>query len=201
VGQLKRRVGIFAGTFDPVHVGHITFALQAIEEADLDHVLFVPERRPRGKLAPEHFGHRVAMIRHCLQPHSKLAVLEVDEPNLTVNRSLPHLYAATDDADLVLLVGSDVVDEMIGWPDIDRLLSQISLVVGVRGGESAEAVELQVASWAVQPRDLTIFESFAPEVSSGAIRDGLRTGRSAAGVLDSVRRYSRENWLYVSIPN
>jgi nicotinic acid mononucleotide adenylyltransferase len=141
------------------------------------------------------------MLRHSLKPHSKLAVLEVDEPNLTVSRSLPHLYAATDDAELVLLVGSDVVDGMSEWPDVDRLLGQVGLVVGTRSGESTEAVELQIASWAVQPRQLTVFESFAPEVSSGAIRQGLRDGKSAAGVLDSVRRYSRENWLYVSIPN
>ena len=43
------RIGIYAGTFDPVHAGHVAFALQSLEAAKLDRVYFLPERRPRGK--------------------------------------------------------------------------------------------------------------------------------------------------------
>ena len=70
----KVRIGIFAGTFDPVHAGHIAFALQAAEIAKLDEVVFIPERRPLSKSSTEHFGHRVAMIRQAIMPHSKLAL-------------------------------------------------------------------------------------------------------------------------------
>jgi nicotinate-nucleotide adenylyltransferase len=194
------RVGIFAGTFDPVHTGHITFALQALEEAKLDEVVFVPERRPRSKQSAEHFGHRVAMIRQAIKPHAKLSVLELTEARLSTNRSLPHLRTLFPDTELVLLVGSDVLPTMPRWASIDRLLSQVELIVGVREGESPEAMQLHVATWTIQPRALHVFTSFAPKVSSTKVRNHLRAGRQRHGVLSSVHRYSIRNWLYVKLP-
>jgi nicotinate-nucleotide adenylyltransferase len=194
------RVGIFAGTFDPVHTGHITFALQALEEAKLDEVVFVPERRPRSKQSAEHFGHRVAMIRQAIKPHAKLSVLELTEARLSTNRSLPHLRTLFPDTELVLLVGSDVLPTMPRWASIDRLLSQVELIVGVPEGESPEAMQLHVATWTTQPRALHVFTSFAPKVSSTKVRNHLRAGRQRHGVLSSVHRYSIRNWLYVKLP-
>ncbi len=201
MAQLKRsRVGIFAGTFDPVHIGHITFALQAIDHAKLDEVVFVPERHPRNKQGAEHFGHRVAMICQAIKPHSKLALLELVESKLSVNRTLPHFRATFGDAELVLLVGSDVLPTIPTWPDADRLLSQVELVVGVRQDESPEAMELHVETWQTKPQNLHVFTSFAPEVSSSKVRGNLRAGRTQRGVLASVVRYARKNWLYVKLP-
>jgi len=194
------RIGIFAGTFDPVHTGHITFALQALEEAKLDEVVFVPERRPSSKQSAEHFGHRVAMIRQAIKPHAKLSVLELTEARLSTNRSLPHLRTLFPDTELVLLVGSDVLPAMPRWAGIDRLLSQVELIVGVREGESPEAMQLHVATWTTQPRALHVFTSFAPKVSSTKVRNHLRAGHQRHGVLSSVHRYSIRNWLYVKLP-
>ena len=195
------RVGIFAGTFDPVHTGHITFALQAIDRAKLDEVMFVPERRPRAKPAAEHYGHRVAMLRRALKPHARLSLLELVEGQFTVHRTLNHLRGIVGDAELVLLVGSDVLPHIPDWPHADQLLREVELVVGVRAGESPEAVGLRVETWPVQPRKLTVFDSFAPVVSAGAVRQALRQRQMVAGVLSSVLRYSRQNWLYIALPN
>jgi len=195
------RVGIFAGTFDPVHTGHITFALQAIDQAKLDEVMFLPERRPRGKPATEHYGHRVAMLRQALKPHVKLSLLELVEAQFTVRRTMSHLRGVVGDAELALLMGSDVLPYIPDWPHADQLLKQIELIVGVRAGESPEAVRLRVETWSIHPRKLTVFESYAPVVSSGAVRQALRQRQVAAGVLSSVLRYSRQNWLYVALPN
>ncbi|CAN5423101.1 nicotinate-nucleotide adenylyltransferase [soil metagenome] len=201
VGRLKRkRIGIFAGTFDPVHIGHITFALQALTQASLDEVVFIPERRPRNKQGPEHFAHRVAMIRQAIKPHQHFAVLELVESHLSVNRTLPHLRTVFPDADLVLLVGSDVLPSIPTWPGAARLLQQVEIVVGVRAGESPEAMELHVATWLQQPLALHVFPSFAPAASSREIRRALRRNDKAPGVLASVRRYSLMNWLYVRLP-
>jgi nicotinate-nucleotide adenylyltransferase len=183
-----------------VHIGHVTFALQALEEANLDEVVFVPERKPRNKQSTEHFGHRAAMIRQAVKPHAKLSLLELVEARLSTNRSLPHLRRIFPEAELILLVGSDVLPTMPKWPGIDRLLTQTELVVGVRQGESPEAMQLHVATWGTQPQKLYVFNSFAPAASSSKVRGHLRTGRKAHGVLASVRRYSVKNWLYVRLP-
>ncbi len=193
----KRRIGIFAGTFDPVHTGHITFALQALDKAHLDEVMFLPERRPRRK-SPEHYGHRVAMLRQALRPHEQFGLLELVEAQFSVRRSLPHLRTVFGDAQLVLLVGSDVLPHIPSWPLADRLLQQSELVVAVRAGESPEGMELLVETWPQRPQKLTVFESYAPVVSSQVVRGALRQRQQIAGVLSSVLRYSRQNWLYVS---
>lgn len=196
----KVRIGIFAGTFNPIHTGHITFALQALEHAKLDEVVLIPERKPVGKESAEHFGHRVAMIRQAVKPHSKLALAELVEARLTVSKTLPHLRVMFPDAQLVLLVGSDVLPKIPEWPDYSRLMKEVELVVGVRQGESAEAAQIRVESWPVKLIKLHVFDSFSPETSSSKVRNHLRSGQKKHGVLASVRKYSTKNWLYVRLP-
>jgi nicotinate-nucleotide adenylyltransferase len=194
-----RRVGIYAGTFDPVHTGHIAFALQAIEQAGLDEVIFLPERRPRLKTGVEHFGHRVAMLNRAVRPHPKLSVAEIVDARFNVQRTLPRLKKTFPGATLVLLMGSDVAVTMPYWPDSDKLLKACELVIGVRGDESVEAAEAMLASWAILPKASYVCKSYAGHISSRAVRAALQRGQQIHGVLASVTKYARRNWLYVAI--
>src|SRR4051812_33685276 len=126
------RIGIYAGTFDPVHAGHVTFALQAMEAAGLDKVYFLPERRPRNKQHVEHFGHRVAMLKRAAQPHPQFEVLELVDVSFSVERTLPKLRQQFADDELVFLFGSDVVVSLQSWPKSELLLKDNELVIGLR---------------------------------------------------------------------
>jgi len=193
------RIGIYAGTFDPVHVGHITFALQSIQAADLDAVYFVPERQPRVNMGVEHFGHRVAMLKKAVEPHPKLHVLELVDVNFTIERTLPALQQIYKDDQLVFMFGSDVAMHLSSWPNYKRLLEASELVVVLRYKDAKADLKATIEAWEAQPKAVTIFESFAPDVSSSAVRSALRQNRPGKGVLSSVERYSNRNWLYVSI--
>lgn len=193
------RIGIFAGTFNPVHAGHVTFALQALEAAKLDHLYFLPERQPRGKPGVEHFGHRVAMIRRALQPHPRLDVLELVDINFSVARTLPRLQQQFDSAQLVFLCGSDTVVGLPKWQNADQLLTVAELVVGVRSDDDVDELKKVLESWQRQPRALTVFTSYAPTISSSRIREALYKRQPARGLLKSVERYSDHHWLYVSV--
>lgn len=193
------RIGIYAGTFDPVHVGHVTFALQSLEAARLDEVYFMPERRPRGKASPEHFGHRVAMLKRALEPHDRLRVLELVDVNFSVERTLPRLRQQFEGDELIYMFGSDVVPGLKAWPKADSLLKNSELVIGLRGADVREMIHEIVEAWPTQPKAVTIFESYAPDVSSGQVREALQARQPAAGLLKSVERYSDHNWLYVSL--
>lgn len=195
---MTSRIGVYAGTFDPVHTGHITFALQAIEQANLDQVYFLPERRPRHKNGVEHFGHRVAMIKKAAKPHPKFSVIELDEVSFTVKRTIPILQKRFPDSELVFLFGSDTVQHLPEWAHSDKLL-QNELVIGVRATEDAQVVQDAINAWSIRPSAITLFESSAPEVSSSKIREALRSQQEVSGALTSVRRYSDQNWLYVSL--
>lgn len=193
------RIGMYAGTFNPVHAGHISFGLQAIAAANLDMVYFMPERRPRDKETVEHFGHRMAMLRRAIEPHNQLDLLDLVDVNFSVKRTLPQLQQAFPDSQLVFLVGSDVAPSIPKWPHADQLLKQSELVIGVRSGDETETLKAMVASWSPMPRAVTIFDSYAPGVSSRIIREALQKRQPTAGLLPSVQRYSNHHWLYVSV--
>lgn len=194
-----KRIGIYAGTFDPVHSGHITFALQSIQAAELDMVYFLPERRPRSKQHVEHFGHRVAMLNRAIKPHPQFGVLELVDVSFSVERTLPYLQQKFEGEQLVYLFGSDVVPDMADWPNSDRLLANGELVIGLRAKDDHDGLHKIVESWSTQPKTVTIFASYAPDISSGAVREGLQKRQAVSGLLSSVERYSDHNWLYVSL--
>jgi nicotinate-nucleotide adenylyltransferase len=193
------RIGIYAGTFDPVHAGHVTFALQALKAAKLDKIYFLPERRPRAKQQVEHFGHRVAMLRRALQPHPQFDVLELVDISFSVERTLPFLLTQFPDSQLVFLFGSDVVPGLASWPKAERLLKSGEFVIGLRSQDKTDDIKAVIEAWPTQPAAVTLFESFAPDVSSGKVREALRRRKPAKGLLKSVERYSDHNWLYISL--
>ncbi len=197
--QKVKRIGIYAGTFDPVHAGHISFALQALKEAGLDKIYFLPERRPRHKTGVEHFGHRVAMLKRAAEPHSKLDVLELEDVSFTMERTLPKLQKRFQGSQLVFLFGSDIVSQLPLWPKAQNLLKQSELVVGVRAKHDASTITKQIAQWPYQPTGLFVFESYAPDVSSHKVREALRRRQLTRGLLTSVARYANRNWLYISL--
>lgn len=196
-----RRIGIYAGTFNPVHTGHIAFALQAVAAAKLDGVVFLPERQPRFKSGVEHFGHRVAMLKAAVRPHPDLAVLELVDRNFTVRRTWPQLQALFTDATLVLLMGSDAVLHLPSWPLAEKLINESELAIGVREEHDVEEVSASVGTWRVSPKQCYVFKSFAPDISSSAVREAIQTQRHRSGLLHSVHKYARRNWLYVSLEN
>jgi nicotinate-nucleotide adenylyltransferase len=195
--KVKSKVGIYAGSFDPVHLGHITFALQAIEESKLDKVYFLPERNPRDKSTHEHFGHRVAMIKRAIRPHRKLALLELDDRTFSVRKTLPKLEKLFSGRQLVFLFGSDKVAGLIDWPDAEKLLDSSEVIVGLRQSSSTQQISQDTAVWPKPP--IKVIASYWPAVVSTEIRRSLQRGQAANGLVKSVASYIRQNWLYVSL--
>ncbi len=192
----KTKIGIYSGSFDPIHIGHITFALQAINEAGLSKVYFLPERMPRDKHVHEHFGHRVAMVKRAIKPHPKLAILELDDRTFSVKRTLPKLNKKFNDSELVFLFGSDKISSMANWSDIDKLLKSSGLIIGLREEASVNQILDQTKNW---PKTPVIIGSYWPAVVSTKIRQSLQNGGVATGLLKSVASYIKQNWLYISL--
>jgi nicotinate-nucleotide adenylyltransferase len=195
----SKRIGIYAGTFDPVHAGHIAFGLQSVQAAQLDRIYFLPERRPRDKQHVEHFGHRVAMLKRAVKPHPQFGVMELVDVSFDVKRTLTYLRQQFPGDQLVFLFGSDIIPKIAEWPHADQLLKNGELIVGLRHEADNEKLKLVIEAWKTQPKAVTMFASHAPDVSSGRIREALRKRKPAKGVLTSVERYSDHHWLYVSL--
>lgn len=194
----QRRIGIYSGTFNPVHSGHISFALQAIADAKLDQVYIMPERYRQHKLDVAHFAHRIAMIRQAIKPHPALGLIENSDVTFSVTKTLPKLRHQFRGDRLVFLMGSDSLATLASWPNADKLLKGSDLVIGIREGD-ADKIEGWLKSLPHQPKKLYIIDSLKPAVSSTKIREALRRDEQIEGILPSVRRYSNRNWLYISL--
>ena len=197
--KTRPKIGIYAGTFDPVHAGHITFAIQSLSAAGLNKVYFLPERRPRQKKGVEHFAHRVAMLKSALKPYPEFEVMEMVDISFSSEYTLPRLKSQLPDVELVYLFGSDVVKGMDQWPGVAGLLKNTELVIGLRFQDDRDAIHKTIEGWKTQPKAVTVINSFAPKVSSGKVRQALRQHETAEGMLKSVERYSNRHWLYVSL--
>lgn len=196
--QMKpRRVGIYSGTFDPVHAGHIAFALQAAKAASLDMVYLMPERQPRGKDSVTHYAHRVAMIRRATEPYQKLAVLESEDKQFTVTHTWPRLEKEFAGSTLVYVCGSDVLRHMAGWQHVQQLLARSELCIGRRQQDSSRDIQQALAALPEPPIRSYCIESLAPSISSSSIRIALSERRSVKGLLASVRAYAKREWLYI----
>ena len=195
---MKQRIGIYSGTFNPIHSGHIGFALQAIETAGLNKVYFLPERYRTKNNELTHFGHRTAMIRQALRPHKNLSILELDDISFSVKKTWPGLLKRFSGDDLALLVGSDVLMNLGTWPYAGKLLETAELIVGVRSGDAGK-IRSGIKRLPVKPRRTFIIDSYAGDVSSTKVREALRSKENIQGLLSSVERYSRQNWLYISL--
>ncbi len=129
---MTRQIGIYSGTFDPVHVGHIAFANEAAREAGLERVVFIPEKSPRGKSGVAPLLARATQLEVALRK-TRHVVYQASASTFTIRNTLNELEALYPRAELNFLIGSDIVPSLAQWPDIDRLLAKHRLVVGMRG--------------------------------------------------------------------
>jgi nicotinate-nucleotide adenylyltransferase len=196
---MTKRIGIFAGTFDPVHKGHISFALQAIETAGLDSVVFIPEPRPRHKLGVTHLGHRTAMLELAVKAYPKLSVMQLPDKQFTPAASLPRLMQSYPDSQLLMLIGTDVLGHISVWRNIRMLLKAVGIIVAVKGDKDERQAFQLLAKLPLEPPEIHVLVSSFKLVAARDIRDALKSGDTPDGMLASVHNYAKEHWLYTSL--
>jgi len=188
------RVGIYSGSFDPVHAGHIVFALKAQKIAGLERVYFVPERKPQRGAEPEHYVHRSVMLARALKPYRQFSIFDLPDARLT-SRSLTRVVEALPPADLSLLTTAS--DLLWHEGDLPALYRKLHLVIAVTShGQMAEVLAHLTAAPG-NFGNITFVDIGTDHISSAEVRKGLRTGRQVRGLLPSVLRYARGHWLYL----
>jgi nicotinate-nucleotide adenylyltransferase len=128
------RIGVFGGTFDPVHLGHLIVAEQCREQARLDQVLFIPAARPPHKQEREltPFAQRVEMLSLAIAGQAAFGIDELEKdrpgPSYTVD-TLQQIKARHADADLCLLLGADTLHDLPHWYQPARVAEFVELLV------------------------------------------------------------------------
>lgn len=202
---MSKRIALFGGTFNPIHLGHLEVARAAMAELDLGRLVLVPSARPPHKtgerLAPGE--DRLAMCRLAVgdDPHLEVSDVELraEGPSYTVN-TLRHFRAERPQAELLLLVGADMLRDFHLWhrvADIVRLARVVTMPrPGVEVGPLADL--RQSLGDDVAERLLSdMLHTPLVDVSSTEIRRRVACGEAIEDLVGpAVARYIREHGLY-----
>lgn len=196
-----KKVGIFSGTFDPIHSGHIAFARAAFEKCRLDKVFFLVEPRPRRKQGVRALEHRVKMVQLALEQEPEFATILLEHARFDVERTLPLLQARFQGSRLYLLLGDDMLlTHFINWPHVENLIQSVRFIIGARRASPADTQKhiRQIEATKGLTFHYEIISGTQTEVSSQAVRRALRQGRDCPEVEPAVADYIRKHRLYHS---
>jgi nicotinate-nucleotide adenylyltransferase len=199
------RIGVFGGTFDPVHLGHLILAEQCREQGRLDQVRFVPSARPphKQKHVVTPFRHRAEMLQLATAGHPAFRVDERENerpgPSYTVD-TLDELRGSQPDADWFLLAGSDTLAELADWYDPAGIVRRAALLVMRRGDEPALSAEELRQSLRLPEGEavrLELIDAPRIDISSRDLRRRAAEGRSLRYLVPrAVECYIEEKGLY-----
>jgi nicotinate-nucleotide adenylyltransferase len=189
------RLGLFGGSFDPVHLGHHLVAQAALEEMKLDRVFFIPAAQSPFKPGtnPAPARQRVQMLRLALAGESQF---EVDEQEIcrggvsyTID-TVREFHRRFPEAALFYLIGTDHVPQLPKWRDAEELAKMVQFIVIPRPDQEARCVPA--------PFEGRILTGFPLAVSSSDIRTRVRQGLSVKSLVRrEVAEVIQNNRLYL----
>ena len=144
---MPKRLGIFGGTFDPVHHGHLILARDAMEHFELEGMLFVPTAvSPHRIDCPPAASpaHRVEMLKVAIQDEPRFIVdsCEVDRPPPSYTYdTVVDVKSRNPDAQLHLLIGADQFCRLAGWHRLADLKRLVTFIVFIRANPAGESIE------------------------------------------------------------
>lgn len=190
------RIGVFGGTFDPVHWGHLVLAEEARSAAGLDRILFVPSALPPHKQGREltPWPHRAAMLQLAIDGLQDFELSDVESdpgrPHYSLD-TLDRLAGRHPGDELSFLIGSDSLLDMPGWRNPEIIAGRWPLVVLVRPGFDPAMADARFTG------RMTLVDGVQVAVSSTVVRRRLAEGASVRFLVpDAVMTYARRHGLY-----
>jgi nicotinate-nucleotide adenylyltransferase len=190
--RAPQRICLFGGTFDPIHIGHLRIANEALRACSLDQVLFVPAAHPPHKeqwtLIP--FDYRYRMVEIACKPYPAFVPSRLEageEPSFTIDTLNRFSAELSPDDGLFFLIGADAFAELPSWKNWHEVVAKTQFIVVSRPG-----VEYAIPAGARVVR----LDHVEVPVSSSGIRERLNAGESVAEVPAEVREYIEQHGLY-----
>jgi len=222
--NLVSPIGVFGGTFDPIHFGHLRLAEEMADALGLSQVRFIPAGQPPHRAAPRTAAaQRLAMVRRAIAGNPRFVAdareVESARPSYTVDTLTALRAELGNDQPLWLLLGADAFLGLPGWHEWRQLFELANIAVAARpGAQSLQADALpddlnhDDLNHAVSSRRVThaaaagsagsvLLQAMTPlDISASAIRDTLARHGSARYLLpDAVLDYLHQHQLYAPL--
>ena len=202
------KIGIYGGTFNPPHLGHMAAARTAVDALKLDKLLLMPAAVPPHKTLPENTpdqAHRLAMVEQMADALEMPGVVEVSTLELEregksyTSDTLEELHRRYPGAELWLLMGTDMFLTLHQWHDAKTILRLAKICAFGRTEQDGEAVfapQREFLKKEYHAQTATITLPGLVDVSSTQLRELLQRGRGAEYLLPAVYGYILMNKLY-----
>lgn len=203
-----QRIGIYGGTFNPPHLGHLHLAQYALQALQLDWILMIPDRvaphkeMPEGTPSPEQ---RLQMLRLMVKDEPRIRVSELElqreGPSYTYE-TVEQVRVLYPEAELFLLMGSDMLTSFHKWKENQRIIREVTLTAFLRGikGEREAAREAKDALERIGAK-VILQENPITDISSTDLRRMLVFGCAKPFLNDTVLDYICQNGLYGTAEN
>jgi nicotinate-nucleotide adenylyltransferase len=206
--MVTRRIALFGGTFDPIHLGHTTVAAAAADHIGAEKVLFIPTKRSPLKQSLPEAGDddRLTMIALTIDANPKFEVsdheLKKAEPSYTLETVRQFQARYGNDFAIYCLIGADSVEDLPYWHRIADLIDECNLCTMYRAGCPVPDYTRFTTVWGlprVQKLQQNIIETPLVDISSTQIRNRLAAGQDVTDmVAPAVAEYIRQHNLYKS---
>lgn len=192
----KSSIGLYFGTFNPIHIGHLAIANYLIENSDLDQIWMVvtPHNPHKKKKTLLDDYQRLHMVHLATDDYDKIKASNIEfglpQPNYTVN-TLAHLSEKYPDKEFTLIMGEDNLKSLHKWKNYQVLLEDYSIIVypRVSSGDVPE-------QFAAHPK-ITRIDAPIMEISSTMIRNGIKEGKDLRYFMHhQVQEYVEEMHFY-----
>ena len=189
-----KKIGLYFGTFNPIHIGHLILANHFAETTDLDEVWFVvtPQNPMKRKDSILDNHHRLELVYKATYDYPKLRPSDIEfglpMPNYTIN-SLTHLEEKHPDKQFVLLMGEDNLVSFPKWKNYELILERYELYVYPRKTDRTIPKQFQN-----NPK-INLIDAPQIELSSSAIRKSIKANQNIRPLLPP------ESWLYLDEMN
>jgi len=194
------KLGVFGGTFDPIHSGHIQIAETAFHALSLDKVLFVPVGIPVHRQHAPHASaedrYQMCRIAVANRPRFEVSRVETDANTacFTVD-TLAHLRRELPEAELRLIIGADEAAIFTTWREPHTILKQARLAVATRPGLGAPELQTRLPGWV--RRQMDVLPPLSIDISATDIRIRLGEGLPVGEMLpEGVLAYIEQSRLY-----
>ena len=199
-------IGLFGGTFDPIHNGHLHIARSFADELNLESVILLPAGDPYHKTTPRTAAHhRLAMAEIAAQADSRLAVSDCDivRQGATYTHDTVQIFRQhLPSAELWLLIGMDSLLQLHTWHRWQNLVRQCRIAAAPRPGSSLAQAPAPLQTWlaeALPQGRLHILQAEPLPISSSQIRQQLAAEHTSPDLPPAVLSYIQQHQLYCHI--
>ncbi len=200
-----KRIGIYGGSFDPIHLGHMHLAIQAKEQLDLNKVLFVPAKYQPFKLDKEVSSekHRIDMLCAALEGIENMEISFIELSNNEISYTINTLMRIKEsyneeECEIFFILGTDAFITIELWHKSEELLKNFSFAIGHRPGYKEDELKTCIDRIReVYNTNIVLLNNKRLLISSTEIKQKVKAGISIENLVPkAVERYIYENELY-----